>query len=436
MSTLRRRRAWGTGLALGVAVCGLAGAARAYPTDAGERTGIRRLAWQRAIDADERRGRKDPPGAQWPSDRIALRMLAAGHDFDLGAQTPKDSALQAALETLLRRTEWRQYHVALLDITEPATPRFAAVRETEPQTPGSVAKVLIAAGMLRELRQRFPDDVAARERLLREAQVSADAWAMPNHHEVPVVEGTSAAVRPVRVGDRFSLWEWMDHALSPSSNAAATMLWREATLMHLLAAGYPPAVYDAPLWQRWTKADFTTAAFEVVDAPLVEAGLDPQTFLLRLFFTRGASSYVQGDTSRVTPLALVQWLLRVEQGRMVDAFSSLELKRMLYLTRRRIRYAKSPALRDAAVFFKSGSLYQCQPEAGYTCAAYEGNAVNVLNSLVEVETAAVTIPEDAKNTAPARNPVYIVGVMSNELKTNAADAHERLASAIHELMLR
>ena len=46
------------------------------------------------------------------------------------------------------------------------------------------------------------------------------------------------------------------------------------------------------------------------------------------------------------------------------------------------------------------------------------------------------IPQDAKNAPPARNPVYILGVMSNELKTNAADAHERLAGAVYELMLR
>lgn len=409
--------------------------ALAYPTDEGPRTGIRRLVWQDDVDNERRKGRKTPPGAHLDGKYVKLRMTQAGRGFELNAATPKDPALQAGLEEILKRQKWRDYHIALLDITDPAKPRYAGIAETQSQTPGSVAKVLVGAGLMQQLKERFRNDFAAREKLLRETMVVADDFALPNHHEVPVVNGASVAIRAVRAGDTFSLWEWMDHMLSPSSNAAASMTWREATLMRLLGEQYPPAKRDAALWKTWDKSAFTSAVFDVVEKPLREAGLSTEDFIVRMFFTKGAGKYIRSQSSHATPLALLQWLVRVEQGRMVDEWSSLELKKMLYLTRRRVRYVKSPNLKDAVVYFKSGSLYRCQPEEGYTCAQYEGNQINVLNGLVEVETAgnfAEAMPEVAKADDAPR--VYLVAVMSNELKKNAAKDHEQLAGEIHNLV--
>ena len=75
---------------------------------------------------------------------------------------------------------------------------------------------------------------------------------------------------------------------------------------------------------------------------------------------------------------------------------------MLYVTERRIRYASSPALRDAAVYFKSGSWYKCEPEEGFTCKKYMGNKLNLMNSVAIVE-------------APAgdRKLFYMVTLLSN-----------------------
>ncbi len=456
-------------------VPGLAGA---YPTDpaAQELTKIRRLKWQQDVNEGERRGRRIPEGAQWPMSAIELRMLG-NRDFDLTAETPKDPLLQKGLEAILKKWRWRRYNVAILDISDPNEPRWAGVHEAELQTPGSTAKVLLAGGMFQALADRFPDDVEARRKVLIETMVPADNWLMPNHHEVPVIIGDVYAkdyrswIRSVRSGDTFSLYEWMDHALSPSSNASASMLWREAMLLRLLAEDYPPAKWDAELYGRWDREALTKAAFETVDAPLLGAGLGTEQFYIRMFFTRGANKYIKSGASRASPLGLLRWLLRVEQGRMVDEFSSLELKRMLYLTRRRIRYAIAPVLDTSATFFKTGSLYSCQPEEGYTCGAYKGNAVNVLNALIVVETPKVVAVEaetaaegaggaagaagaaadgnvtgeqaPAKGTPPAPAPepakieidkVYLVTVMSNELKRNAAEDHARLAAAIHELI--
>jgi hypothetical protein len=113
----------------------------------------------------------------------------------------------------------------------------------------------------------------------------------------------------------------------------------------------------------------------------------------------------------------------MEQGRLVDRFSSLEIKRLIYLTDRRIRYASSPELVDDAVYFKSGSLYSCKSEAGFVCGKYKGNAKNYMNSLALVESIG--------RTPQLR---YITVVLSNVLRKNSAEAHQELATSIHKLI--
>jgi hypothetical protein len=113
----------------------------------------------------------------------------------------------------------------------------------------------------------------------------------------------------------------------------------------------------------------------------------------------------------------------MEKGQLVDRFSSLELKRLMYLTDNRVRYASSPALNDAAVYFKSGSLFRCRPEAGYFCEKYHGNLWNYMNSVAVVEM--------PKRAVPLR---YIAVVMSNVLKKNSAEEHAALATEIQRLM--
>ena len=113
----------------------------------------------------------------------------------------------------------------------------------------------------------------------------------------------------------------------------------------------------------------------------------------------------------------------MEQGKLVDPFSSREIKRLLYVTERRIRYASSPALNNSAVYFKSGSLYKCQKEPGFKCRKYHGNVKNYMNSLAIIED-------------PPGNPrlFYVVTVLSNVLKKNSAVDHQTLATRIHRLL--
>ena len=73
-------------------------------------------------------------------------------------------------------------------------------------------------------------------------------------------------------------------------------------------------------------------------------------------------------------------------------------------------------MRNAAVYFKSGSLYKCRPEEGYSCAKYKGNVDNFMNS--------VAIIEHPDGTT------YMVALMSNVRKKNSANDHMALAAAI------
>jgi hypothetical protein len=121
----------------------------------------------------------------------------------------------------------------------------------------------------------------------------------------------------------------------------------------------------------------------------------------------------------------MRYLVKMEQGKLVDAFSSLEIKRLLYITERRIRYASSGVLRDSAVYFKSGSLYSCQEEAGFTCKKYHGNKRNYMNSATIVES-----------PAGQDRLYYMVTVLSNVLRKNSAQDHRDLARAIHGKLQR
>lgn len=133
---------------------------------------------------------------------------------------------------------------------------------------------------------------------------------------------------------------------------------------------------------------------------------------------------VPGISSYASPFALLKWLVKLEQGKVIDRWSSLEMKKLLYFTRRRYRYASSPALNDAAVYFKSGSLYSCRPEEGFTCGKYRGNRLNYMNSVAIVES-----PAGANNSR-----VYLVAMMSNVLKINSAVEHQTIATLVERLI--
>lgn len=395
----------------------------AYPLDAYERTGIGRLEAQRRVEADEMPGSKQPAGALLGSEAVDIRLL----EHPDMALPGVDGGFTAQIRELLGEHAG-DYSIAVLDLSDIANPRYAEHNGDVRRNPGSVGKLLVALGVFQAIADRFPTDIAAREQLLRQTEIVADDFIVSDHHTVRRWdEATETLIRrPLQQGDTGSLWEYLDWMVSPSSNAAAAMLAREAVLMRALGPAYPPAPEAASaFFEQTPRGELAGLLERAIQQPVTDNGLDLSRIRQGSLFTRTGKQKVPGTSSYATVRSLMRLLLRMEQGRLVDTFSSREMKRLMYVTERRIRYASSPALRDAAVYFKSGSLYQCEPEPEFTCRKYHGNKLNLMNSVAIVEA-----------PAAGRGLHYLVALTSNVLRRNAAVDHQTLATRIHRLIER
>ncbi|MCB0276412.1 MAG: hypothetical protein KDI06_16470 [Calditrichaeota bacterium] len=391
--------------------------ATAYPFDGFGTTGIRRLLRLSLIANGQLKGTPLPPGGQKSIADISLNLTGTKGDSLAGPFTP-DPLLQKTIDGLFPNRD-ASYAMAMLDITPGRAPRYAERKPGNKFNPGSVGKLAIAAGLFTELARLFPESVEQRINLLKTRMVTADRWAQPNHHEIPIydIEKRTYAARAVRDGDTFSLYEWTDHTLSASSNAAASILWKEVMLMRRFGAAYPPSPEaEKQFFAEFPRDSLRIMALDIVNSPLRAIGISADDWQLGSFFTATGKKIVPGEGSWGNPRGILQYLIALERGKIVDEWSSLEIKRMMYMTARRIRYASSPALNEAAVFFKSGSLYRCKEEAGFSCGKYKGNVENNMNSVAIVEQ------PDGR--------CYMVVLMSNVLKVNSAVEHQTLATYI------
>lgn len=411
--------------------CLLALPAAAYPIDDYPRTQIKRLEFYRLAQAGEIRGRQLPEGGKRPAHSIVLSRPLLGVDANGVIALPDaDPLLSQTVASLLAPEDQPRYGIALLDYTDPALPLYAEHNGDYRSNVGSVGKILAGAAVLHQLAELYPDDIAARERILRDTTVTMDGYAVADYHKVPLfdVDARRLAFRPLQVGDRGSLWEFLDWAFSASSNAAASTVIQQATLLEQFQYDYPVDPGTAQAWLEsvpWKEEGEITV--RALTAPLVANGIDTDRLRQGSYFTRGGKRAAAGTTSYGTPAALVHLLALIETGAMIDEWSSLELKRLLYMTQRRIRYASHPALHDSAVYFKSGSLYSCREEPGFVCQKYKGNRKNILASVAIVESPPV--PDEG---LPALR--YAVAVISNVLYKNSAVAHQTLALRIHRAL--
>lgn len=410
--------------------CGCAGtaAAPAYPLDGYDRTGIARLKAFKLVQEGKLRGAaKLPYGATLTQAEIALRLQGRNGNYDITSATPRDPVLQKGLAGILKNRD-PHYSIAILDITDPRQPRYAAVQEDTLYPPGSIGKLLIMTGLFDQLARAFPD-TTARIRTLKKTKVTADGFALRDEHEVPFYDQTlnKISYHLIKPGNTFSLWEFVDHMVSPSANAAASMVWKQVMLIDQFKTAYPVSQAKGDAYFKDTKKNLLTEqAVRVLRDPLGAAGLPEEEIRQGSMFTGGGQRAVPGVKSYITPKQMLRWLIKLEQGKLVDGWSSLEMKKLIYFTRRRYRYASSPALDSAAVYFKSGSLYSCKPEPGFKCRKYKGNDKNVLNSVAIVES-------------PARDPkpcVYLVALCSNVLRINSAVEHQTIATEIEEMILQ
>ena len=202
------------------------------------------------------------------------------------------------------------------------------------------------------------------------------------------------------------------------------MLMAQLVLLKHFGAEYPVSEEAAAAFFNDTPREQLQAIYtDAIQTPLRRNGSDYRYFRQGKFFTREGQRRFGGTNSVSTARELVRYVTRLEQGLLVDAWSSLQIKRLIYLTDWRIRYASSPALNNSAVFVKSGSLYSCRPEPGFTCSRNAGNRLNFMNSVAIIES-----DEDGRKLH------YIVAVLSNVLRKNSVWEHRSLAGRIHQLV--
>lgn len=395
-----------------------------YPIDGYAHTGIKRLKRLELIKSGEIvEASKLPEGALKSYMDIQLNLTARKED-SLATFLQVDEAFQKEISGLFRGLD-KSYSLTVLDISNPEKIRYASRNETAGYQPGSVGKLAVLTGLFTQLEKIYPTNFEKRLDLLRNKTVKAGPWGLTDVHTIPIydIETKKLVKRQVIASDVFTLFEWADHMMSVSNNGAASIVWREVLLMQAFGEKYPALTgEEADAYFKTTpKKELTEIGNDVVNVPLRNLGIAEGEWRLGSFFTRGADAYVGSKGGSVgSPLGLMKFLIKLEQGKVVDAESSLEMKRLMYMTDRRIRYAQAPVLKDAAVYFKSGSLYKCDKSKGEGCGKYMGNVQNYMNSVAIVEH-----PDNCK---------YIVALMTNVLRKNSATDHLNLAEKLDAIV--
>ncbi|MBU3010087.1 hypothetical protein KO506_01560 [Polaribacter vadi] len=392
-----------------------------YPIDGYEYTGIKRLYQIRQFQKDSVKYTRIPKGAykKWADIKLNLtnkptdsveNLFTVDSDFD---------------RRIKRITPQGNYSLAIMDMSNPDNLRYAEHRENVGYQPGSVGKIAVLLAVFDQLAKLCPDSYEERVAYLKNTKVKSRYWGLGDHHTIPIydIENDKLTKRQVIASDEFSLFEWLDHMVSVSNNGAASIMYREAMLMAAFKQDYffLDEEKAEKYFEETPRDSLTNLANTVVNRPLRDLGIGEDEWRLGGLFTRPPGKYVGRKGGSIgTPKGLMKFLVKLEQGKVIDKASSLEMKRLLYLTDRRIRYAKSPRLDDAAVYFKSGSYYKCDREKDPDCASYAGNVFNYMNSVIIVEH---------------ENGVkYIVCLMTNVLNKNSAGAHMYLASKIDDVI--
>ncbi|MEH6761150.1 MAG: serine hydrolase [Maribacter arcticus] len=395
-----------------------------YPIDGYERTGIKRLKRLELIKSGVIKDATAlPTGALKSYSEIQLNLLSRKNDSAMGLMQVNED-FQKEISALFRGLD-KSYSLTVLDISDPENVRYAERNETAGYQPGSVGKLAVLNGLFTQLAKIYPDSFELRTELLKNKSVKAGVWGLTDEHTIPIynIEKNTLVKRQVIASDVFTLYEWADHMLSVSNNGAASIVWREVLLMAAFVDKYPELTQEEAdaYFKETPRKELTDLGNDVVNLPLRELGITADEWRLGSFFTKGANTYVGDKGGSIgSPQGLMKFLVQLEQGKVVDEASSLEMKRLMYMTDRRIRYAQSPALKEAAVYFKSGSLYKCDRSKGEACGKYMGNVTNFMNSVIIVEH-----PDNCR---------YMVVLMTNVLRKNSASDHMYLAGNIDKII--
>ncbi|MEZ4932037.1 MAG: hypothetical protein R2788_07960 [Saprospiraceae bacterium] len=208
----------------------------------------------------------------------------------------------------------------------------------------SVGKLAVITGLFCELENIYPDSFEQRRNLLKTKFVKAGQWALHDEHTVPFYDPETKKFfkRQVQAGDVFSLYEWADHMLSVSNNGAASVVWREIILMRAFGKDYPALTQEQADEYFAKTPSILSDDISVVNEPLRALGITEDEWRLGLMFTRGASNQIPGQGGSIgTPRGLMKFLVALERDASDRSrIEPPEIKRLMYMTDRRIRYAR------------------------------------------------------------------------------------------------
>ncbi len=393
----------------------------AYPIDGYTYTGIDRLYYQYKVWKDSTLTSGLDPGALLGMDDIKLHLAGKNVEWP-----EEDVALNKSLKNIFNALE-PNYSISVMDITDPDHLKYAGRKESVGYQPGSVAKIIAAMGLFDALHKVYGDDWEDIRAILYTKKVRGNEFVVYDHHTIPIynIKKDKYYKRKAEQGDIFSLYEWLDHMFSKSNNGAASVVMREMLLVHIMDRYYDCATqWEMDMvFQNSPKAVLSSLTEDLTNCVLESIEIDHDEYRLGGFFTSGAEKYVPRRGGSIgTTKGLLKFMFALEQGKVITPRISLEIKRLMYLTDRRIRYASSHVLNDDAVYFKSGSLYSFKPEVGYVPQNYAGNRYNYMNSVAIVE----------KQDSTKRK--YLVALMSNVLRKNSVGEHYALAGKIDQLL--
>lgn len=432
---------------------------QAYSLDGYDDTGIARLEFYRLAQEGQIRGRQLLAGQKYAVDDITLALS----DNPLTALPMADGEFSRKITNAIPSSERSKYSVTVLDYTDSTNIRYAEHNPDFQANVGSVGKLLAGLAVFDQLAKLYPD-TDIRDVILKNSMITGSQVVRSDHHKVPIfnVERRKLDYRKLRPGDVGNLYEWLDWMYSASSNSAASVVMEQAVLIKHFQEAYPPSEAEYVQFLKDTTASERGDMLrEVMDNPLTDHGINLDKLIQgRPFSWKGKQRYPGGKPSTGNTVELMKLLMLMESGQLIDAWTSLKIKQMMYITQKRIRYASHPVLNNSLVYFKSGSLYSCTYSG---CPKYKGNRLNLLASVAMVETPnnpTVITPESYTETieeideegntvsrevvvtpepyeVPADQPFrfrYAVVVHSNVLNKNSAVAHQTLALKIHRII--
>jgi len=294
----------------------------AYPLYGSEDRDIGRLEQARLAHEGVIPGRKKISGELLSLEQVDLRMLDQ-KDFTLPIPDPE---FTRKIVKLLGDKASR-YGIAVLDLSDSKHPLYAEHNGKMPQNPGSVGKIVVGTAIFQALADIYPRSVKKREAMLRDTVVTADEFIHWDEHNVRMwnPETRKLTRRPIKLGDQATLWVWLDWMLSASSNAAAATCMEHAMLMVHYGKDYPVSSEAAKRFFAETpKGELRDLAVRTFQEPLTRNGINLEQLRQGSIFTRTGKNKVPGTYSYATARELMNYLLRLEQGLIIDEFSSRE----------------------------------------------------------------------------------------------------------------